>query len=271
MKRFLAASFFAFLPLQALGQDAPDCAAEWESVAALAGAFGDGAVAGEDGWCELATTKTAILDATLGKAAFRFDQSEEALPNGRSIEVRIADLQTQFGTYEGIFALNHQTQTGAVQLHQFRLRGGDRRGLRATAFASLPALKSNARAQNALTDLTVNRANVDVFVTPALLGALQIRFSQITRRAVDSALRDVSEGQVSGKSRREFLRFMGAAPNARGTLSVAVEMSGDASLFERIAPFVALARAPSDDDITSAFDAAFDGVSIDLAWKPGRM
>lgn len=271
MKRFLAASLLAVLPLQAFSQAAPDCAAEWESVAALTGAFGDGATAGEDGWCEVAITKTAIFGATLGKAAFRFDQSEDAMPNSRSVEVQIADLQTGIGTYEGIFALSHQTQAGAMQLHQFRLRGGDGRGLRATAFASLPALQSNARAQNALTDLTVNRANVDVFVTPALLGALQIRFSQITRRAVDSALRDVSEGQVSGKSRREFLRFMGAAPNARGTLSVAVEMSGDKRLFERIAPFAALARAPSDDDITEAFSAAFDGVSIDLAWKPGRM
>lgn len=271
MKRFLAASFFAFLPLQALGQDAPDCAAEWEGVAEIAGAIGAGATADEDGWCDVATTNTAFFDTTLGKAAFRYDQYQEALPGSRSVEVQIVDLQTPLGTYEGVFALSHQTQTSAVQLHQFRLRGSDGRGLRATAFASLPALQNEAKAQYVLTDLTVNRANVDIFVTPALLDALQVDFSQFTRRAVDSALREVSEGQVSGKSRREFLRFMAAAPNARGTLSVAVEMSGDKRLFERIAPFAALARAPSDDDITEAFSAAFDGVSIDLAWKPGRM
>jgi len=271
MKRLLAASVFAFLPLDAAGQDAQYCMAEWEVIADLAGAIGDGATAGEDGWCEIATTKTAIFGATLGEAAFRFDQNEEALPNSRSVEVQIADLQTRFGTYEGIFALSHQTQAGAVQLHQLRLRGDDERGLRGTAAASLPAFQNEAEAQYALTDLTVSRVNVDVFVTPALLDALQIDFSQVTRRAVDSALRDVSEAQVSGKSRREFLRFVGAVPNARGTLSVAVEISGDISLFERIAPFVALARAPSDDDITGAFDAAFDGVSIDLIWKPGRM
>jgi len=272
MRNLFLATSLAIAPMTAFSDDITDCPADWAEITEVVGAIGSvvpdtSVTASADGWCEIATGNLAALGSSLDGAKFRLDQFPQSLAGARSIEIELSGMQTPVGSFDGNFALSLQIESGAVRLHQLRLFAPDGRGLRATADVSVAALTGLGTAPDAQSGVV----NIDLMVTPNFLTATQINFAEVTRSAVDRALRDVRDAQVSGKSRREFLRFLGAAPNARGTLNIAGEGTGDVTIFQIVRPFLSLSRDPLDAEITSAFDAALEGVSLDLTWKPGRM
>lgn len=271
MKPFWVALFCATMPLTALAEDALNCQQAWADFSEVSGLTGDGATTGDAEWCEVATATMPALEITLRQFAFRLGMHQDALPDSRSVDVRFEHLQTPFGIFEGALSLSHQTQSGMLHLHQFTLLGEDGRGMRAQAYVSLPVGQGNVVAPPNIGDMAVRSLNVDIIVTPDLLDALQIDATDVTRGAVDSALRDVPDAQVSGKSRRAFMRFVDAIPTARGTLSIEIDAANGRTLMESAGPFLALEHAPSEEEITRAFALALEGVSVDLAWKPGRM
>jgi hypothetical protein len=137
--------------------------------------------------------------------------------------------------------------------------------LRAAAF------EDAAQAHEALAEVAFTALSFNLIVTPDALGDLRIDFSDVTRASVDTALRGVSPAQVSGKTKREFLRFVGAVPNAQGTLRATVEAGKGRTVLSIVAPLIALGNAASDDAIARAFEAALDDATLTVTWNPGRM
>ncbi|MEJ8559985.1 hypothetical protein QTO30_01125 [Yoonia sp. GPGPB17] len=258
MKRLFMATVVAILPIQAMSDDAANCVDTWAEISEFTGALGpaiseDGIVTGHDGWCQIVARDVTALGTRLEEGVFRLGQLPDDTADTRSIEVALTGLQTPLGLFEGTAALSVEIETDRLRLHQLRLFADDGRGIRATA------------------DMAANKMNVDIVVTLTALATAGIDFSEVSRVAVDNALRDVNEMQVSGKTRREFLRFVGAAPNAQGTLSVSIQLSDGTRIAQIAAPFFALGMSPSDDAIARAFDAALTDVRVDIVWKPGRM
>lgn len=276
MKRLIAASILALCPLQALGNEAADCDAAWQDIVIFAGALGAGisearVTAEADGWCAVSVTTDWAVNFGVIDAAFRVDRFGQALPDARSFEVVITDLQTEFGSFEVAASLSHQAVTETLRLHAFSARADDGRGLRATANTSLGGLASRADALAVLSELAIKTTSVEMFVTPALLQDAGVDFSELTRVAINDALRDVDESQVSRRARSEFLRFVGATPNARGTLGITLDTPMGANLLQLATPFLALGRTPDDAAIAKALSTALTDAELDLAWKPGRM
>ncbi|WP_342071704.1 hypothetical protein [Yoonia algicola] len=270
MKRLVAASLFALMPMPALSDT--DCASLWVEVRSLAASFGAADRIGqitsaEDGWCNFATA-----DATLSQRASvagRFQIAE--LDNTRSVELEFSGQDTPLGPLEGRMEISQDTLTGAVQVHVFDVQGADGRGLRMNGQLHGAAFEDAAQAQEALADVAFTALSFDFIVTPDALGDLRIDFSDVTRASVDMALREVTAPQVSGQTKREFLRFVGAAPNAQGTLRATVEAAERRTVLSLVAPFFALGNAPSDDAIARAFEAALDSATLTVTWNPGRM
>ncbi len=258
--------------MPAISQNTSECQAHWAEITEAVGPLGQvipvtGITAGKNGWCEIAVDNLASLGMSLDEAQFRLDQMPEPVAGGRAIEVALSGLRTPVGTFDGTAALGLDVENGAVRLQQLELHAPDGRGLRATADLRIAALTGIGGSPETET----NRVSVDLVVTPEFTAATSIDFSEVTRTAVDNALRGISDAQISAKSQREFLRFIGAALNARGTLSVAGEGAGDVTIFQILRPFLALGRNPSDAAISAAFNMALEGVTLDLTWKPGRM
>ncbi|EBA12885.1 hypothetical protein [Roseobacter sp. CCS2] len=272
MKHLLATILLAVLPTASISDARIACAEAWADIATVVGGSGAEAVTvGANGWCDVDLAHTTFVDTQIEKAAFRVDQMQSAPDDSRTIEFDLEGVDTPFGTFDGTVALSMHADTGFVRLHALRFLGQDGRGVRATAQAELDGVlvfPVQHQSQNAA---DAQFADIDIIVTPAALADTGIDFAQIDRASFDRALRDVSDMQISGKARRAFLRFVGAMPNAQGTLSIAVQMADDARMIDVVRPFAALGRAPSDADIAYAFDRALDGIQIDLAWKPGRM
>lgn len=260
MRRLCAIAFAAWLPGQAISDT---CAQDWGDITQT-DSFGLSKAAaleaGEDGWCQVAIAEQLGTWGRIEALAFRIAEAGEL----RAIEMTLNGLQTPLGSFEGTAALSLETATGVLLLQDLQLSGEDDRGLRITATAGVPIFDLSAQ--------TPARAvRIDFYITQAALADTGIAFSQLSRAAVDSALRDVSDRQISGKTRREFLRFVGAMPNARGTLSVTIDLLNDARIADVVTPYLTLGRSPSDDEIARVFDIAFDDIRLDLAWKPGRM
>ncbi len=272
MKRPLAACVLATLATQGITDAQSDCVAAWADVAApLGGTGGEQVLAAANGWCEVDLFKPGFVAAQIEGAAFRVDQLPNAFAGNRTLELDLEGVKTLIGTFDGTAALSIHNGTGIVQMQSLRFIGDDGRGLRATALVDLDGAFIFPEQHQSQGDPVAQFINLDVIVTPAALTDARIDFSDVTRAAVSSALQDVSNTQISGQARREFLRFVGAVPNARGTLSVAVQFSENAKVLGMIAPFLSLDRAPDDTQISHAFASAMDGVRVDVTWKPGRM
>ncbi len=270
MKRLVAASLFALLPLPVLADT--DCTSLWADVRTFAASFGAAdmigqVTAGEDGWCNFATSDATSFQRARAEGRFRFADLE----NTRSFEVMFSGQETPLGPVEGRIEASQDIQTGAVQVHAFHVQGADGRGLRMNGQLRAAPFEDLAQAQEAFGDVTFTALSFDFIVTPDALGDLRIDFSDVTRTSVDAALRGVSAAQVSGQTKREFLRFVGAVPNARGTLRVTIAADEGRPILAFSAPFFALGNAPSDDAIARAFEAALDDTTLTVTWNPGRM
>ena len=273
MIRALAVAAFALLPLQAFGQDTGgDCESIASSIGGLAG-LGRIEIAQvpSDGWCEVTSAVVMGVDFRFEDASFRVDRVTDAPRGSRSLEVKLTALQTDFGVFDVEVSLSHDADTHVLELHSLRSRAPDGRGLQMTAMLSLDAEMDAKSIQAVLPHLALNDLSAKVFVTPDLLAALDLNFEDISRAAVDSALRNVSQTQVSSKSRRAFLGFVGAAPNAWGTLEIDLEAPSGVGVLQLVGPFLNLGNAPSDGAIMGAFDVALSGVMLGVNWKPGRM
>jgi hypothetical protein len=271
MKRLLSVLILALLPMRVIGDQTTDCQTMWAEVSAVFGTFSQvisetSITSDQNGWCKIPTGNLAILGSRLGEANFRVDEVSQFALNERGVEVELSGLQTPVGMFDGVGAVSLNAESGSVVLKELQLIGEDGRGVRVTADLALSAFM-----QDVSSNVEAQTVTLDLVVTPDFLSATGIDFSEVTRTVVDRALRDVSFTQVSGKSRRAFLGFVGAAPNARGTLRISGEGAGDVTIFQILRPFFSLNRDPSDAAITAAFDAAFEDIRVDLAWNPGRM
>ncbi len=273
MRHLLAALLLAVLPVSAMGEEDAACAAAWAPIgeAAFSGARAANVTAGANGWCDVDLTRWSGADVRFGSTAFRTDRLAQAPQGHRSLEVVFEGVETPFGTFDGRIAASVSPQTGIAQVHTAQFASHDGRGIRSNARIDLADFWQEAQDQPVEPLADAQFITIDFIVTPAALAQTRIDFTEVTRAAVDSALRDVGETRISAKTRREFLRFVGAAPNAQGTLRVAIQLSDDVSPFDLVGPFATLGTTPSDDDIARAFDASTRGVSLVVTWKPGRM
>lgn len=273
MRHLLAALLLAALPVSVMGEEDAACAAAWAPIeqAVFGGAGAANVTAGENGWCDVDLTRWSGADVRFGSTAFRTDRFAQAAQGHRSLEVVLEGVETPFGTFDGRIAASVNPQTGIAQVHTAQFAGGDGRGIRANARIGLATFWQVAQDQPIEPLVDAQFITIDFIVTPAALAQTRIDFAEVTRAAVDDALRDVGETQISAKTRREFLRFVGAAPNAQGTLRVAIQLSDDVSPFDLVGPFAMLGTTPSEADIARAFDASTRGVRLDVTWKPGRM
>jgi hypothetical protein len=264
VKRLIAALLVAVMPLQAWGDTAPSSCDATETFAGNldAGLSELRTAVARDGWCAIENTELAVFGVQISDAAFRVDQLPIAPAGARSLEVTIDRLETDLGAFTLSAALSYMAETGALTLHELSLRGADGRRLKAVA---------NLSAASSLTDLKVEGVLAQLFVTPAFLRETGIDFADLSRAHVNDALRDVDEAQVSRRARNEFLRFAGAAPDAQGALNVRIDMAEALPVGQLAAPFLSLGRDPETQAIARAFAAGLAGVSIDIAWNPGRM
>ncbi|HEV8034732.1 hypothetical protein [Yoonia sp.] len=270
MKRLIAASLFAFLPLPALGDT--DCAKAWTEIRAFAASFGvtdlTGSVtSGAEGWCRFATSDETLFQRANAEGKFRFAVSEDA----RSGEVVFSRQETPLGPIDGRLAVTQDIRTGSVQLDELHVQGEDGRALRMRGQLHAATFENVTQAQEALAEMTFTTVSLDFTVTPDALADLRIDLSDVTRSSVDTALRGVGEAQVSGRTKREFLRFVGAVPNARGTLRVTMDAHEARPVAALIAPFFALGHAPGEAALTKAFAAGLDDTTLTVIWNPGRM
>lgn len=270
MKRLTAAMALVFCPVLAVADET--CMAGWESIVTFAGPLGEEIseaqiTSADDGWCAVSAT----LDIDTIEAKFRFDRLTQAPQNARSIEVTLKNVDARIGVFDVTAALSYQAETGVLRLHTLSARADDGRGLRASADISLDASKDGSDFQAALSALALQDLSLAVFVTPGLLQETGIDLSDLSRVTVDNALRDVSDRQVNRRSRSEFLRFVGAMPNVRGTLDIALNAPVGLRAPQIVDTFVRLDQADDDVAITAALGAALTDATLDLAWKPGRM
>ncbi len=270
MKRLIAATALIFYPMLAVADDA--CTAGWEDIVTFAGPLAEEITEAqiapaEDGWC----TVSATLDVDRVEARFRFDQLAQAPQNARSIEVTLESVDARIGVFDVTAALSYQTETGALRLHTFSARADDGRGVRAGADISLDGIEGDADFQKVLSALAFQNLSLAVFVTPGMLQDAGIDLSDLSRVTVDNALREVSDRQIDRRSRAEFLRFVGALPNVRGTLDIALKTPTGLRAPQIADTFVRLDKADDDAAIAAALGAALADATLDLAWKPGRM
>lgn len=269
MRGLIAVVAVALCPLQAVADDTAACDDTWEDIVTFAGALGEeiaeaSVVNGDDGWCDVSAT----LDVSNIEASFRIDQFAQAPQNARSIEVMLQDLDGPVGVFDVTAALSYQPTSRAFRLHQLTARADDGRGLLARANMVLDGFVSGTDFQAALSGVTAQDASVAFFVTPGLLQDADIDLTDLTRVAVNDALSKVSEQQVSRRARSEFLRFVGAVPNARGTLAMTVDMPGGRSVLQIAGLFAGLS---GNTDLSDVIAAALMDTTLDLTWKPGRM
>jgi hypothetical protein len=270
VKRLLAASLFALLPLPALADT--DCASAWAEIRTFATSFGVANLTGSvtssaDGWCRFAGSETTSFRPANAEGRVRFSEREDT----RSVEMLFSERDTPLGPLDGRFVATQDIQTGSVQVHEFQMQSADGLGLRMSGQLRATPFADAAQAQEALAAMTFTTLSFDFIVTPDALADLQIDLSEVTRGAVDTALRGVGEAQVNSRTKREFLRFIGAAPNARGTLRVTMEASEARPIVALVAPFLALGHAPSEAALAKAFAAALDDTTLEVIWNPGRM
>ncbi|KQB95349.1 hypothetical protein AL073_15930 [Loktanella sp. 1ANDIMAR09] len=270
MRRLLAASLFALLPLPALADT--DCARAWAEIRTFAASFGvtnlTGSVtSGAEGWCRFTDSNATSFRPANAEGRLRFSAREDT----RSVEMLFSEGDTPLGPLDGRFAATQDIQTGSVQVNDLQIQGGDGRGLRMSGQLRATPFADAAQAQEALAAMTFTTLSFDFIVTPDVLADLQIDFSDVTRSAVDTALRGVGEAQVNSRTKREFLRFIGAAPNARGTLRVTMDASEARPIAALVAPFLALGHAPSEATLAKAFAAALEDTTLAVIWNPGRM
>lgn len=277
MKYVVIVAFLAIMPAQLMGQSGTDSCAEIAAMVQDISGLGlievvePDAEAASDGWCQISKALILGNDFRFEQALVRFDQLATTAPENRSLEVTLTSLQTEIGDLDIEASLSHDARSGELVLHDLLARGPDGRGLQVTAEFALDAAMDAKALQVALPDLALVALSAKLFVTPALLDALDIHFQDVTRAAVGSALKDVSEAQVSSKSRRAFLGFVGAAPNAWGTLEIDIATASSVGILQLVGPFFNLGDAPEMDAIARGLDVALTDVMLDVAWKPGRM
>jgi hypothetical protein len=277
MKNAGLAAILALMPLHAAGQDFADgCKDVAASMQDFAG-FGRIELAQadttslSDDWCHVSAALILGNDVRFEEASFRIDQLATASPESRSLEIRLTGLQSEIGPLDVKAAISHDAETGVLELHELSARGPDGRGLSATALLAFEGILDAKAIQAALPDLGLSNLDAKVFVTPEMLSALDINFRSLTRTAMNNALKDVSETQLNSKSRRAFLGFVGAAPNAWGTLDIGLLAPSSVGTLQLASPFLTLGHTPEAAAITQALDVALTDIVLDVSWKPGRM
>ncbi len=277
MRLLLAMAWLAIGPLPVLAQTPnQECQQTVDGFVAVAKSFNaevgalDGTAVAE-GWCRVTATDGALRGGVFAQARFRLDRLDAVQPGSRSLEIDLDGVQTVFGRFDVTAALSHAPDSGLLTVHSALARGTDGRGLQALGRLDMPAFKTVPDAQNAVAELRLITLSVQAMITPDLLQDAGADFSDVTRVAVDDALEGVSLSQVSTKTRNEFLRFAGAAPNARGTLDVGLDAPDSLGVLQLVMPFVTLGNRPDAQALAQALAVSLTGVVLDVAWKPGRM
>lgn len=273
MKRWLAIAALVTVPLQALGDTA---AGTCNAAVTFAGSLHSGlaglrATPAQVGWCAVENAEMTAYGIAIAGAAFRVDQWPLAPASVRSVEISVDRLETGLGSFTLSVALTHEAESGALTLHELSLRGDDGRRLKAVAKLSSGPFEGAASPASILTDLKVEGFLAHVSVTPAFLRETGISFGDLTRANVNEVLRDIDEAQVTRRTRSEFLRFAGAAPDAQGSLEVRLETADGVPVGQLVGPVLGLGRSPETQAIARVLEAALAGVSIEIVWNPGRM
>lgn len=274
--RLCAVAAIAILPFQAVAQSTDaSCQLTLSGFSKVTAVSFDPegliATAGADDWCTITRSGALTQGVKFEEAKFRVDQLDIRQPKSRALELEVTNLQSAAGLFDISIALSHQAETGLLLIHRATARGGDGRGLRANGIFVLPPFGTIEQARAALLGLAMRSVSVEAVVTPAFFEDVNADFQDVTHVSFRSALKDVSQGQVSNASRNEFLRFAGAVPNARGTVDVTLEAPSDVGVAQLIGPFLGLGRNPDDDALMMALATALTNVAVDIAWKPGRM
>ncbi len=225
----------------------------------------------DDGWCNVDPSGLVLSDVSFSSAAFRVDGWGSGGTGETTLDVSINDLGVVGGVFEVSLVARQDQQTGELLLTQLSARGADGSGVRASGMFSMAPFDSVAAAQTSIAGIKISALNAQIFATPAFIKGLSVDFTGVTRVAMNNALRDVVSAQVSGASRQEFLRFAGATPQSRGTLEINLTAPSELAIMQIAAPLMGLPRSPTDPNIARAIGIALSGLTLDLAWKPGRI
>jgi hypothetical protein len=272
MKSFALACILALAPLTAWAQmTSPVCDDAWDAMASSglinAAAKGFEITQRDDGWCKIAPNGVALSGVSFDAAQFRLDGL-----TGDQSQVRTFELQIDEAAFAGnVFAvsaeISQHLDAGLIAINRLSARAEDGSGiiLRGTfEMAPFDDLGS-------VTGAELLSLDAQIFVTPDALSDLRIDLKDVTRASMANALRDVEQSQVSRASRQEFLRFAGATPQARGTLAVTLDAPSGLAISQIVTPLLGLPRSPSDREIAQAVGVALSDLTIQLAWKPGRI
>lgn len=273
--RVLVACLLVLLPLRLWAQpELTNCQSAWDGFARFVSGWEPTDIGAapvqpaDDQWCEVDLAGLNVSGVSATGAAFKIRAETEG---ARSVTVKINALEIKGLRYEVSADLSHALSAGTLRLNQLSVRGDDGRGVRAQGDILATDFDSVASAQSALAGARLTAVNVQFVVTPALLAALDVDLSTVTRTKVTDALRDVTQSQLSNGSRQEFLRFAGATPQARGTLDVSLTAPEGLGALQVMASLSPLQHAGFALESSEAWEQIFTGIMVKIVWNPGRM
>jgi len=277
--RRAVATAVCLMVLAAAGRAEPaaDCGALWSQLKEVAQPFSairpvltaasprrtDG------GLCEIDLTGVPLGDLTLGRVTYDAFVAEDAAESGQ-LRFVFEEFGLSDASLDGELVLQFDAVVRRTHV-ELALQEGDGSAVQVQLFGDLPPLVAGRPPLLGLVESTISQLSIDVQVTPDLLQRMQLDLSDLRRVVLRDLLVGVSTTSVSDRSRREFLRFAGATPDARGQLTLTVLLVQPVGLVTLGAQVGAAVRHAGDAALPDALGDLFAGKVVTLEWKPGRL
>ena len=264
MRRLLAATIVALWPFASLADTHADgCAQALDQFAAFSGNLlqrSDAPLgASDDGLCSLRGDGPFAFQS----GSFRVDQAAGTVAPNRTIDFTLAQVETGLGVLDVSGTIIQDLKSGATRLAGLAAARDDAPVIQAQA--ELVVLPIGAASR--LTDLEATRITLVFNVTPAMLQNLGWDYGEVTRVALDRALKDVNRTQIGNATRSAFLRLAQAAPAARGRLEAELTFGQSANIMQ----IIGLVAVTSDEALAAALANAYPDATLTLTWSPGRL